>query len=154
MTPASLGVTLGRRMSSAASATASMGSFLFCAVIPLVAQQLVDRGLGARAFIDALDDDGASEARARAAVAQRAARQAARHHDGICGHAALEDLAAVAIDDLGGGADEGAHGEHRALFDDDALDDFAARADEAIILDDHRLGLQRLEHAADADAAG
>ncbi|MGY4433028.1 hypothetical protein ACVWWO_005505 [Bradyrhizobium sp. F1.13.1] len=32
--------------------------------------------------------------------------------------------------------------------------DLGARADEAIVLDDHRLGLQRLEHAADADAAG
>src|ERR1700744_3779646 len=30
----------------------------------------------------------------------------------------------------------------------------AARADEAVVLDDPRLGLQRLEHAADTDAAG
>ena len=36
----------------------------------------------------------------------------------------------------------------------DAFGDFRARADEAIVLDDHRPGLQRLEHAADADAAG
>src|SRR5205807_6876352 len=36
---------------------------------------------------------------------------------------------------------------------DDPLDDLAARADEAITLDDHRLGLQRLEHAADPDPA-
>ena len=35
----------------------------------------------------------------------------------------------------------------------DAFDDFGARADEAVVLDDHRVGLQRLEHAADADAA-
>src|SRR6185437_11579106 len=48
---------------------------------------------------------------------------------------------------------EAAHGEDRALLDDDALGHFAARADEAIILDDHRHGLQRLEHAADAGAA-
>ena len=39
-------------------------------------------------------------------------------------------------------------------LDDHALDDFRARADEAIVLDDGRARLQRLEHAADADAAG
>ena len=43
---------------------------------------------------------------------------------------------------------------HRAFADDDAFDDFGARADEAIVLDDRRIGLQRLQHAADADAAG
>src|SRR5205085_6638256 len=45
------------------------------------------------------------------------------------------------------------HREHRALFDDDPFDDFAARADKAIILDDDRLGLQWLEYAADTDTA-
>ncbi len=40
-----------------------------------------------------------------------------------------------------------------AFAHDDALGHFRARADEAIVLDDHRSGLQRLEHAADADAA-
>jgi predicted ABC-class ATPase len=34
-----------------------------------------------------------------------------------------------------------------------ALDHFRAGADEAIVLDDHRPGLHRLEHAANADAA-
>ena len=37
--------------------------------------------------------------------------------------------------------------------DPHALDDDAARADEGAVLDDHRAGLQRLEHAADPDAA-
>src|SRR5207245_3403465 len=68
-------------------------------------------------------------------------------------HPARVDLAGVAVDDLGGGADEGAHRQHRALFDNDALDDLAARADEAIVLDDDGLGLQWLEHAADPDPA-
>ena len=63
------------------------------------------------------------------------------------------NLAGGAVDDLGRRADEDAHRQHRAVLDDDALDDLAARADEAIVLDDDRLGLQRLEHAADADAA-
>ena len=39
---------------------------------------------------------------------------------------------------------------HRAFLDDHAFDDFGARADEAVVLDDRRAGLQRLEHAADA----
>src|SRR5581483_9985161 len=69
-------------------------------------------------------------------------------------HLADEDLAAVAVDDLGRGAQEHTHGEHRALAHDHALDDLAAGADEAIVLDDHGLGLQRLQHAANADAAG
>jgi hypothetical protein len=43
--------------------------------------------------------------------------------------------------------------EHRVFFDDHAFDHFRARADEAVVLDDGRAGLQRLEHAADADAA-
>ena len=43
---------------------------------------------------------------------------------------------------------------HGAFADDDAFGDFGARADEAIVFDDHGVRLQRLEHAADADAAG
>ena len=35
-----------------------------------------------------------------------------------------------------------------------SLDHFRARPDEAVVLDDDRVRLQRLEHAADADAAG
>ena len=63
-------------------------------------------------------------------------------------------LAGRAVDDLGRGGDEDAHRDDGALADDHALDDFRARADEAIVLDDRRIGLQRLEHAADPDAAG
>ena len=33
------------------------------------------------------------------------------------------------------------------------FDDLRSGADEAVVLDDRRVGLQRLEHAADADAA-
>src|SRR5262249_50699746 len=43
---------------------------------------------------------------------------------------------------------------HRTGLDDHPLDDLAARTDKAIVLDDDRLGLQRLEHPADADPAG
>src|SRR4051812_3002793 len=64
------------------------------------------------------------------------------------------DFAASAVDDLGRRADESPHRQDGALLDDDPLDDLAARADEAVVLDDDRLGLQRLQHAADPDPAG
>src|SRR5260221_3397876 len=118
-----------------------------------VAQELVDRGLGAGALVDPFDDDGAIEAGGRAAVGIGAARQIARHDHRVGGDAAAEDFAGGAVDDARRRADEDAHREHRPGLDDDALDDLAARADEAIVLDDHRVRLERLEHAADADAA-
>src|SRR5438105_14148031 len=59
----------------------------------------------------------------------------------------------VAVDDLGRGPNKGPHCQHCAGLDDHPFDNFAACADKAIILDDHRLGLQRLEHPADPDAA-
>src|SRR3546814_20723134 len=62
-------------------------------------------------------------------------------------------LAGVALDDLRRRAEIDAHRQHRALLDDHALGDFGARADEAMVLDDDRIGLQRLENAADAAAA-
>src|SRR5688572_22277134 len=59
-----------------------------------------------------------------------------------------------AVDDLGGSADEDAHGDHRAFAHHHAFDHLGARADEAVVLDHHWPGLHRLQHAADADAAG
>ena len=56
------------------------------------------------------------------------------------------------VDDLGRGADEHAHGQHTALADDDALDHLGAGADETVILDYGWIGLQRLQHPADAHA--
>src|SRR5262245_31958059 len=121
--------------------------------LALVAQELVDRGLCPRALVDALDDDGAVEARPGGAVLHRLARQRAGYHHRIGRHLALHDLATVAIDDPGGSAEIDPHGENRALAHHDALGDLRASPDEAIVLDDHRAGLQRLEHAADAGAA-
>jgi len=42
----------------------------------------------------------------------------------------------------------------RALLDDDPLGDLRSRADKAIVLDDHRTGLERLEHSADPRTPG
>src|SRR5690606_38230475 len=69
-------------------------------------------------------------------------------------HLASQDLAGGAIDDLGRGGQVDTHGQHRAFADDDPLGHLGPRADEAAVLDDRRIGLQRLEHAADAGAAG
>src|ERR1051326_8120996 len=117
------------------------------------AQEVVDRGLCAGLRINLLDDDRAIKARAGAAVRQRAAGQRTGHYHRIGRHPPGDDFAGLAVDDLCRRTDEGAHRQYRALLDDDALDDLAARADKAIILDDDRFGLQRLQHAADADAA-
>jgi len=58
----------------------------------LVAQQLVDAGLGAGLGVDTLDDDGAIERRAALRVGQ-----GARHHDRIGRDLAAEDLAGGAV---------------------------------------------------------
>src|SRR5262249_27259520 len=55
--------------------------------------------------------------------------------------------------DLGRLPQKHAHAEYGALAHDYAFGDFGASADEAVILDDHRLLLQRLEHAADPNPA-
>ena len=66
----------------------------------------------------------------------------------------LDRLGAGDVDDRNRGGEDDLGRDHRALSDDDALDDRRARADERAVLDDHRPRLRRLEHAADADAAG
>src|SRR5690349_4022296 len=145
--PPSAGVTDRQRTSSRVRATGS-------ALMRSVTQQFVDARLRARLLVDALDDDGAVEARADIAARHRIAWHRAGDDDRIGRHLAVENLAGGAVDDLGRHANVDAHAEHGALAHDYAFDDFRARADEAIVLDDDRSRLQRLEHAADADAAG
>src|SRR5688572_19471917 len=115
----------------------------------LRAEQLVDAGLRSRLRIDALDDHRAVQV--AAAVARG---QAARDDDRSRRNAAIRHRSARAVEDLRALADEHAHAEHAVLLDDHALDDLRARADEAVVLDDRRIRLDRLEHAADAHAAG
>src|SRR5690606_1801402 len=64
------------------------------------------------------------------------------------------DLAGGAVVDAGGLADEHAHADHAVVADHHAFHHFGARADEAVVLDDGRAGLQRLQHAADPGATG
>src|SRR5215207_10753073 len=119
-----------------------------------IPQQFVDAGFGTRLLVDALDDHGAVQARAWLAVRHRLARQGAGDDDGVGRHLALEHLAGRAVDDLSRGAEIDAHRQHRTLAYHDAFGDLGARADEAIVLDDHRVRLQWFEHAADSDSAG
>ena len=65
----------------------------------------------------------------------------------------LRDVPGRAIEYLGALPDVDAHRDDRALADDHALDDFGARTDEAMILDDGRRRLQGFQDSADPDAA-
>src|SRR5215471_3097585 len=91
--PPSAGVTEGQRSRSRAMIA---GSADIDGVRLSVPQQFIDAGLGARAFVDALDDDGAIKPRAAAFAGQRA-----RHDDRIGRHLALRDGASLAVDDAG-----------------------------------------------------
>src|SRR6185436_18570348 len=51
-------------------------------------------------------------------------------------------------------AEKHAHGYDAVLIDEHAFHDLRARADEAVVLDDHRVRLQGLEYPTDADPAG
>src|SRR5262249_17901357 len=99
-------------------------------------------------------DDRAIEVWAGFTFLSRLARQRARNDDRIGRHLAPEYFPGLAIDDPGRGADENPHGKHRALAHDHAFGNLRARADEAIVFQDDRARLQRLEHTADPGTAG
>jgi hypothetical protein len=80
-------------------------------------------------------------------------KRAGNHH-GIGRNFADERLARRPVDDLRRRAQEHPHRKHRAFAHDHAFGHFRARADERTILDDHRPGLQRLQHTADSSASG
>src|SRR3569623_319433 len=112
------------------------------------AQKFVDADLGQRLLVDLLHDH-----RAIQTVAAILGRQVAGHQDRTGGHATVHVFTGLAVVDLGRLADVDAHRDHAVVFDDHAFDHFGARADEAVVADDGGVGLHRLEHAADADAA-
>src|SRR5690606_33211343 len=89
----------------------------------------------------------------RAVAAVGGGQRTADHHR-TWWYPPVADLARHAVVDLRALADVHPHRDHGVLADDDAFDDFGARTDEAVVLDDGRIGLQRLENAPDADAAG
>src|SRR5689334_3767973 len=110
------------------------------------AQQLVDAYLAECLGVDFLDDD-----RAVQAVAAVFGWQVAGNDDGAGWHAAVENFTGFAVVDLGGLADINPHGDHAVVFNDDAFDYFGTGADKAVVADDGGTGLDRFQHAADAD---
>src|SRR5690606_26629704 len=102
------------------------------------AQQLVEARLAARLLVHLLHDHRAVEA-----VLAVGRRQVAAHHRRARRHAAVEDLARLAVVDARALADVHAHGDDRAAAHHDAFDDLRARADEAVVLDDRGRGLER-----------
>src|SRR5690606_14530895 len=96
-----------------------------------VAQQLVDADLRARHLVDLLDDH-----RAVQAVLAVRGRQVAGDHHGARRHAAVVDLAGLAVVDPGALADVDAHGDDGAFLHDHAFHDLGTGADEAVVLDD------------------
>src|SRR5207344_823803 len=80
--------------------------------------------------------------------------QVAGHHDGTRRNLPVSRLACFAVEYFGALANIHAHRNDRPFADHDAFDDFRTRADEAVVLDDRRVRLHRLQHATDADPAG
>src|SRR5574337_144339 len=111
-------------------------------------EQVVQAGLGPGLRVDLLDDHGAVQA-----VPAVGLGQVAGDDHRARGHPAVADFVALAVVDRRALADIHPHPEDRVLLDDHAFDDLGACADEAVVLDDRRVGLEWLEHAADADAA-
>ena len=64
------------------------------------------------------------------------------------------DFAGRTVINLRALSDEDTHGDYAVFFHNDTFDDLAAGADEAVVFDDCRGGLQRFQHAADTDTAG
>src|SRR3546814_2605706 len=76
------------------------------------------------------------------------------HNHAVRRHRTGARLAGRAVVDARALAEEHAHTDHAVVADDETFDDLRARTDEAVVLDDRRRRLQRLQHAADARAAG
>ncbi len=113
------------------------------------AQQLVDCDLRSGLRIDTFDDYGTIQAAASGAGWQRPG-----NHDSASRNPAVGDFVGLPVVDARALADENAHRDDRALLDDHAFHDFGARADEAIVLDDRRGCLHRLQYPANTGATG
>src|SRR6267143_5825834 len=113
------------------------------------AQQFIQAGLGAGLGVYLLHIHRTIQP----AAAVRRGKTAGNHHR-PGRHAPVEDLPACAAEDARALAQVHPHRYDAVFLDDYTFHDLGAGADEAVVLDDHRIGLQRLQDAADAHAAG
>ena len=133
--------------------TAGRAAGLGSAGHPVVAEDLVQGGLIVRAALGQPLQH--QHARHSELAAGELARPGAAHADRPGGHlAAGQFVAGLDIDHVRGPGQDGARAEHGTLADPGAFDDHAPGADVRVVLDDHRDGVRRLEHAADTDPAG
>ncbi|OBQ28463.1 MAG: hypothetical protein AN485_24165, partial [Anabaena sp. MDT14b] len=109
-----------------------------------------DRGLRSGALVHRLHDHR-TIGRGQGRVCGIGARS--RHQHRIGRHLASEDRAGLAVDDGGGRGQVDPHRQHAAFTYDHTLGDLGARPYEAVVLDDRGIGLQRLQHPANACAA-
>src|SRR3569623_445565 len=115
----------------------------------LIAQQIVQRRLRAGLRVHALDDH-----RTVQAVLAVVTGQVARNHHRPRRDAAISHGACGAIVNLRALADVPAHRNHGVFLDVDAFLLLRPGAVEAVVLDDRRVGLQRLQLAPQAHTAG
>src|SRR5690348_6130718 len=111
-------------------------------------QQLVDARFCPGFGIHLLDDH-----RAVKTVFSVHRRKAAGNHYRARRDSSIADFTGFAVINFGALADIYAHRNDGILADDNAFNDFAARADKAVVLDNGGICLNRLEHAAYAYAA-
>src|SRR3989304_1644469 len=108
-------------------------------------QQFVDTPLGQSLGVPFLYDHCAIQA-----IAAVPGRQAAADYDRACGYATVADLSGFPVEYPGALTDEHPHRDHHVVLQDHPFHDFRTRADETVVADDGRIGLHRLQHAADA----
>ena len=118
-----------------------------------LAQHVVQRRLQIRLRVPLADDQRAPDLKR---AGGEVLRPGAGHDDGVGRDVAaiLDRLGTRHVDHGHRRGERDVRREHGALADQHALGEDAARADERSVLDDHGPCLHRLEHAADADAAG
>src|SRR4051812_14751508 len=146
----SLWLTDGMSTSSAVNASRSVTPSRGDAVLPQHLVQL--RLVVALAFLEALDDQHARETEL---AALELASPGAGHGHAPRRHGTAADLlAGLDVDHRHRRSQDHAGADERPPSDARPLDDHAAAADHGVVLDDHRRGLGRLEHAADPDTAG
>ena len=119
----------------------------------VVAQHVVElRLVVALARLEPLEHEHARQAELAAGERRAAAWPTPRRTTAAL--TATDLLAGLGVDHRDRPGEDAPRTEHHAVAHAGAVGHDAAAADQALVADHHRRGLGRLEHAADADAAG